>query len=57
MADSLYTKEEVQEALGISDLRNLKVGQVGKLLSLMPKMDKELRLAVINEMFNYADLS
>ena len=56
MSNHLYTKEDVKEALGITDLRNLSVEKVAELVSLLPQMDKDLALAIIGEFSNYSDM-
>ena len=56
MAETLYTKEDVKEALGISDLRNMSVDKVVQLVSLMPNMDKDLAMSIVGEFSNYAEL-
>ena len=56
MEKTIYTKEEVKEALQITDLRNLSVDKVVELVSLMPQMDKELAKEIIGEFSNYSEL-
>ena len=56
MEKTIYTKEEVKEALQITDLRNMSVDKVVELVSLMPQMDKELAKQIIGEFSNYTDL-
>ena len=57
MNKTLYTKEEVKEALGINDLRNMSVDKVVELVSLIPHMDKELAMSIVGEFSNYAEMS
>lgn len=56
MDNMLYTKDEVKEALGITDLRNMSVDKVVELVSLMPHMDKELAMSIVGEFSNYSEL-
>ncbi len=56
MDKTIYTKDEVKEALGITDLRNMSVDKVVELVSLMPQMDKDLAMAIVGEFSNYSEL-
>lgn len=57
MQKALYTKDEVKEALGITDLRNMSIDKVVELVSLIPQMDKDLAMSIVGEFSNYVEMS
>ena len=57
MAQQLVTAEQVKEALGIESFRNLSKDKVIEFVSLIPNMDKEVAMAVINQFPSYAEMA
>lgn len=57
MAKHLVNQEEVKEALGISSFRNLSKDKVIEFVSLLPQMDKELALSIIQQFPSYVELA
>ncbi len=57
MAQTLVTMDDVKRALGIDDLRNLSGAKVAEFISLIPNMDKDVAMHIINQFPVYTDMA
>ena len=57
MKNSLITAEEVKNALGIDSFRNLSKDKVMEFVSLIPSMDKDLAMQIVEQFPSYAEYS
>lgn len=48
MAQQLLSVEQVKEALGIETFRNLSKEKIMEFVSLIPNMDKDVAMSIIN---------
>lgn len=55
MVKNYVTEEQVKKALNIESFRNLSKDKIMEFVSLLPNMDKEVAMAVINQFPAYAD--
>lgn len=55
--NKLLNEEDVKKQLCITDFRTISKDKIIEFVSLLPKMDKEEALAVINQFPNYSDMS
>lgn len=51
----LVTEEQVKKALKISDFRYMSKDKIMEFASLIPQMDKEVAIAIINQFPNYVE--
>ena len=49
MAQQLVSTEQVKQALGIESFRNLSKDKIIEFVSLIPNMDKEVSISIINQ--------
>ena len=57
MKNNLITAEEVKNALGIDSFRNLSKDKVMEFVSLIPSMDKDLAMQIVEQFPSYAEYS
>lgn len=57
MSQSLVTVEDVKKALNIDSFRNLSKDKIMEFVSLIPSMDKELAIAIVNKFPEYAEMA
>lgn len=57
MAQTLVTMDDVKKALGIEDLRNISGAKVAEFISLIPNMDKDIAIQIINQFPAYTDMA
>lgn len=57
MAQNLVTVDDVKKALGIKDLRHLSGERVAEFISLIPNMDKDIAIQIINQFPAYTDMA
>ena len=57
MKKNLMTEAEVKEALNITDFRSLTKEKIIEFVSIIPKVDKEVALSIINQFPNYTDMA
>ncbi len=55
--EKLNTEQKVKEVLGIDSFRNLSKEKVMEFVSLIPHMDKDVALAIINQFPAYSDMA
>lgn len=55
MGKKYISEEQVKKALGIQSFRNLSKDKVMKFVSLIPQMEKEVAIAIINQFPVYAE--
>ena len=51
----LVSEEQVKKALNIKSFRNMSKKKIMQFVSLIPQMDREVAVAIINQFPNYAD--
>lgn len=51
------SEEDVKKALDITDFRSLSKEKVIEFVSIIPKVDKEVAIAIINQIPNYLDMA
>lgn len=54
---NIISEEDVKKELGIIDFRNITKEKIMQFVSLMPKLDKELSLKIIEQFPNYATMA
>ena len=57
MTQKIVSEEEVKKILNIESFRNLSKDKVMEFISLIPDMDKEVAISIINQFPNYVDLA
>lgn len=57
MKKNYMSEEEVKKALNISDFRSLSKEKVMEFVSIIPKVDKEVAMSIINQFPNYVDMA
>ena len=57
MKKKYMSEEEVKEVLNISDFRSLSKEKVMEFISIIPKVDKEVAMNIINQFPNYVDMA
>lgn len=57
MGKALVSVEEVKNALNIENFRNLSKDKVMEFVSLIPNMDKELAMQIVEQFPSYAEYS
>lgn len=57
MKKNYMSEEEVKEVLEISDFRSLSKEKIMEFVSIIPKVDKEVAIAIINQFPDYVDLA
>lgn len=57
MAQQLLSVEQVKEALGIETFRNLSKEKIMEFVSLIPNMDKDVAMSIINQFPAYAEMA
>lgn len=57
MNKKLMTEEQVKQELGIVDFRTITKDKIMNFVSLMPKLDKELSIKIIEQFPNYASMA
>ncbi len=55
--NELLTEDKVKEILNITDFRSLSKDKIVEFVSLIPKMSKEVALAIISKFPDYADMA
>lgn len=57
MSKNLISEQQVKDVLQIDNFRNLSKDKVMKFISLIPNMDKEVAISIINQFSAYSDMS
>ena len=57
MGKNLVTVEDVKNALNIDSFRNLSKDKIMEFVSLIPSMDKDLAIAIVNQFPAYAEMA
>ena len=57
LTQKIVSEEEVKKILNIESFRNLSKDKVMEFISLIPDMDKEVAISIINQFPNYVDLA
>ena len=57
MKKNYMSEDEVKKALNISDFRSLSKEKIMEFVSIIPKVDKEVAMAIINQFPNYVDMA
>ncbi|MBR6826523.1 MAG: hypothetical protein IKM59_08260 [Oscillospiraceae bacterium] len=57
MSQKLVSENDVKKALGIKDFRNISKDKIMEFVSLIPNMDKEVVLSIINQFPVYKDFA
>lgn len=57
MAQKILTEQEVKDALGISSFRNMSKEKIMEFVSLIPNMDKDVAIAVVNQFPAYSTMA
>lgn len=57
MKKRILTEDEVKKELGILDFRSITKDKIMQFVSLMPKLDKELAIKIIEQFPNYATMA
>ena len=57
MKKKYMSEEDVKEVLNISDFRSLSKEKVMEFISIIPKVDKEVAMNIINQFPNYVDMA
>ena len=57
MSQKLITQEQVLKALNIESFRNLSKDKIMEFVSLIPNMDKDVAISIINQFPAYAELA
>jgi len=57
MKRNIITEEEVKKELGITDFRTITKDKIMQFVSLMPKLDKELAVKIIEQFPSYANMA
>jgi len=57
MAQTLLTEQQAKDALNIENFHNFPKEKVMQLVSLLPQMDKEVALSIINQFPVYSELA
>lgn len=57
MKKNYMSEDEVKKALNISDFRSLSKEKVMEFISIIPNVDKEVALSIINQFPNYTDMA
>lgn len=55
MEKYLLTEQQVKDALGVYDFQNLSQDQIEKIVSIIPAMDKEVAIAIMNQFPKYSE--
>ncbi len=57
MNKNFMSEDEVKKALNISDFRSLSKEKIMEFVSIIPKIDKEVAMSIINQFPNYVDMA
>ena len=57
MKKKMMLEEDVKKALNITDFRSLSKEKIMEFVSIIPKVDKEVAISIINQFPNYADMA
>lgn len=57
MSHNLVTESQVKNALNIESFRNLSKDKIMEFVSLIPSMDKDVALAIINQFPEYSEMA
>ena len=57
MKKNYMSEEEVKQALDITDFRSLSKEKIMEFVSIIPKVDKEVAMSIINQFPNYSDMA
>ena len=57
MKKKMMLEEDVKKALNITDFRTLSKEKIMEFVSIIPKVDKEVAISIINQFPNYADMA
>ena len=57
MKKKMMLEDDVKKALNITDFRSLSKEKIMEFVSIIPKVDKEVAISIINQFPNYADMA
>lgn len=57
MKKELMSEDDVKKALKIKNFRSIPKNKIMEFISLIPKLDKEIAISIINQFPNYADMA
>ena len=57
MKNKLMTEEEVNKELGVQDFRSITKDKLMQFVSIIPKLDRELAIKIIEQFPSYADMA
>lgn len=57
MSKKVLTENEVKEKLGIVDFRSISKSKIIEFVSMIPNIDKEVAISIINQFPNYANMA
>lgn len=57
MKKKMMLEEDVKKALNITDFRSLSKEKIMEFVSIIPKVDKEVAISIINQFPNYTDMA
>lgn len=57
MKKKMMLEEDVKKALNITDFRSLSKEKIMEFVSIIPKVDKEVAISIIDQFPNYADMA
>lgn len=57
MKNKLMTEEEVKKKLGVQDFRSITKDKLMQFVSIIPKLDRELAIKIIEQFPSYADMA
>ncbi len=57
MKNKLMTEEEVKKELGVQDFRSITKDKLMQFVSIIPKLDRELAIKIIEQFPSYADMA
>ena len=57
MSKKILTEEDVKEKLGVVDFRSISKSKIIEFVSMIPNVDKDVALAIINQFPNYSNMA
>ena len=57
MSNKLITEEDVKKALGVKSFRDVSKDKIKDFISLIPNMDKDVAIAIVNQFPAYAEFA
>ena len=57
MKRKTMSEDDVKKALNITDFRSLSKDKIMEFVSIIPKVDKDVAISIINQFTNYADMA